>query len=49
MDRNYERFCKDAKYFPSMNKPYSIWINGKRLSSKDTEDLFSQYLRAIEH
>jgi len=47
-NKQFEQFCKETKYFPAMNKPYSIWVNGKRLSSGDTEDLFNQYLKELK-
>lgn len=46
-DYLFERFCAEAKYIPNMLKPYSIWVNGKRLSSTETDDLFNQYQKEI--
>ena len=43
----FERFCQTAEYMPQLEK-YVVKVNGKRLSSDDTEDLFKQYLKAIK-
>lgn len=44
----FEQFCRDAKYIANMKEPYTISYGGKILRSKETDDLFNQYVKAHE-
>ena len=46
-DYLFECFCRDAQYIPQREK-YIIRVNGKLLSSYETDDLFKQYLKAVK-